>query len=338
MSIRKNIIHLCLMTFLLSVGSAHAVDLSNMTIKQLNARISNNPLDEDAWFMKALAYHNRGEADKAISTYNTVIDLFPNQIEAYINLANLYIQKKQYEDAKATLVKSFSQNELYQEAYSGLQNINQYLAAKAYQQALNQNVAINEPSLKKYTALETKTDSLSNQPTLALNNSVNQVAQNQPAQITTQPTQPAQVIQAEPQQQATELIESQEKVEETKTVEAETVEVETVPELSNKVSSWAAAWSAQNVIEFVGHYAPDYRVSGKTRQQWLADRREKLTNKSFIRVKVSDFEQTEQANGQIRVQFRQNYRSNTIADTVTKRLTFQQFNGDWKIVGERIVR
>ena len=106
------------------------------------------------------------------------------------------------------------------------------------------------------------------------------------------------------------------------------------------VQSWAKEWSAQNVDGYVSHYAENYTSSSSlTRQQWLAQRQQRLTNKAFINVKVSDFV-VKNLDRQFSVTFSQNYKSNTVDDTVTKRLIFNKNDGVWsdaKIVNESIV-
>ncbi|MFT6406685.1 MAG: hypothetical protein ACJAQ6_000095 [Arenicella sp.] len=106
------------------------------------------------------------------------------------------------------------------------------------------------------------------------------------------------------------------------------------------VQSWAGAWSAQDVAAYVNHYQANYSSSRSlSRQQWLYQRQVRLTNKEFIRVKVSDFK-VEDLGSQFSVTFSQYYQSNTVDDTVTKRLLFDKDSDDWsqsKIVDERLV-
>ena len=119
---------------------------------------------------------------------------------------------------------------------------------------------------------------------------------------------------------------------------AETIEQESVA--IGLVKRWALDWSAQNVDAYVSHYADNYSSSRSlSRKQWLAQRQVRLTNKEFINVQVSDFV-VKDLGQQFSVTFRQYYQSNTVDDTVTKRLVFNKVGGDWsaaKIVNERLV-
>lgn len=106
------------------------------------------------------------------------------------------------------------------------------------------------------------------------------------------------------------------------------------------VEGWARAWSAQDVDAYVGHYASNYSSSSSlSRAQWREQRQIRLTNKEFINVRLKDFI-VKDLGQQFSVTFSQHYQSNTVDDTVTKRLIFHKRGDDWssaKIVNERLV-
>ena len=106
------------------------------------------------------------------------------------------------------------------------------------------------------------------------------------------------------------------------------------------VKGWARAWSAQDVDAYVGHYASNYSSSSSlSRAQWIEQRQIRLTNKEFINVRLKDFI-VKDLGQQFSVTFSQHYQSNTVDDTVTKRLVFHKRGDDWssaKIVNERLI-
>jgi len=108
-----------------------------------------------------------------------------------------------------------------------------------------------------------------------------------------------------------------------------------------RVRSWARVWAAQDVSGYVSHYADGYTPGPSiSRAQWLEQRQVRLTNKAFIEVAVSDFSVRDMG-GQYSVTFTQRYRSNTVDDTIRKRLIFEKADNDWaqaKIVSERRVQ
>ena len=106
------------------------------------------------------------------------------------------------------------------------------------------------------------------------------------------------------------------------------------------VKSWAKSWSAQDVESYVQHYESEFRPSsGISNKQWREQRQVRLTNKTYIKVKVYDFEVKEDGD-QFSVKFFQHYQSNNVDDTIVKELVFKKVNADWseaKIVQENVV-
>ena len=108
------------------------------------------------------------------------------------------------------------------------------------------------------------------------------------------------------------------------------------------VNSWADAWSRQAVSDYVGHYAENYSPpgSGLSHQQWRDQRQVRLTNKSFIKVTVSEFSVRPSDRG-FDVTFTQRYQANSMDGTIRKRLRFAANGENWraaKIIGEQVIR
>jgi len=103
------------------------------------------------------------------------------------------------------------------------------------------------------------------------------------------------------------------------------------------VKSWARVWSRQDVAAYVDHYVAGYSSgSSISREEWLEQRRVRLTNKEFIEVDVREFV-IQDMGERFAVTFTQHYRSNTVDDTIRKRLVFSKQGDDWslaKIVNE----
>jgi len=112
--------------------------------------------------------------------------------------------------------------------------------------------------------------------------------------------------------------------------------------VTDLVRTWARAWSTQQVDLYLEHYVGDYAPPGSSlsHAQWVAQRKLRLANKSFIEVSVSDFD-VQLVDGQYRVIFSQHYRSNTMDDTIRKQLKFSADDENWsqsKIVSEQVLR
>ncbi len=107
--------------------------------------------------------------------------------------------------------------------------------------------------------------------------------------------------------------------------------------LIETVNLWAAAWSDQNVPQYLANYSEDFVVPGKqSRRTWEALRRTRLTRPSYIKLDVEyqHFELVEP--NVVDVFFRQTYSSNTYSDLTDKVLRMRKENDtDWMILVER---
>ena len=61
--------------------------------------------------------------------------------------------------------------------------------------------------------------------------------------------------------------------------------------LMAKISDWAGTWQAQLPDLYIAHYALDYVALGfASRQAWLDDRRIRLVEPEYIKLRLVDFE------------------------------------------------
>lgn len=108
-------------------------------------------------------------------------------------------------------------------------------------------------------------------------------------------------------------------------------------ELIDAVDTWAAAWSNQDVNQYLESYSGDFAVPGRqSRRTWEALRRTRLTRPRYINLDVEyqRFELVE--TNVVDVFFRQTYSSNTYSDLTDKVLRMRrEDNMDWKILVER---
>lgn len=105
--------------------------------------------------------------------------------------------------------------------------------------------------------------------------------------------------------------------------------------LKETIDLWAAAWSEENVTQYLANYADDFQVPGKmSRKRWEATRRTRLTHPDWIKVSI-DYRKFELIAPNIaEVTFRQAYKSNTYHDVTTKKLRLRKEGHYWRIIRE----
>ena len=114
------------------------------------------------------------------------------------------------------------------------------------------------------------------------------------------------------------------------------VDEELKKSLIDLVRQWARLWSDQEAEAYLDLYHPDFYFKSKNMRLAAFKRYKRMLfeNTGIIEVEVSDFDVTKEAGGQVRVSFRQNYRSDNVRDLGRKTLTFKQSDGSWKILAE----
>jgi len=120
--------------------------------------------------------------------------------------------------------------------------------------------------------------------------------------------------------------------------EADVTEVTAAVEdqLRETINLWGAAWSEQNVTQYLANYSSDFRVPNRqSRRNWEALRRSRLNRPRYINIDI-DYQRFEFVETNVvDVFFRQSYRSNTYSDLTDKVLRMRKEGSDWKILIER---
>ena len=106
-------------------------------------------------------------------------------------------------------------------------------------------------------------------------------------------------------------------------------------EVTETVDLWGAAWSGQNVPQYLSNYSEDFAIPGNlSRRGWEALRRSRLTRPSYIDLEIAYGRIELIADDTIDVYFRQTYRSNLYRDRTDKKLRLQREEQGWRIIEE----
>ena len=102
---------------------------------KLDTLISQRPREPQARFLKGVVESERGHADAAMTIFRDLIADYPELPEPYNNLAVLYAQKGQYEQAKLALETAIRTAPNWAVARENLGDIYARLAATEYERA-----------------------------------------------------------------------------------------------------------------------------------------------------------------------------------------------------------
>jgi hypothetical protein len=273
----------------------------------LEKSISGEPNRAKLKFIQAQALTLSGEVGEAIDIYKTLAEKFPANPEPYLNLSALYVDQGDLELARDWAIRGLRSEDNFKKLYDNLAAIHGVLAANAYR------VALNDPSIVSASALAISSEITIGEPSvIEVVASEAQIEKNFLAKAETQ-------AKAEAQAKVEALSES-----------AEYVEIRAF------VMSWAEDWANQNVEEYISNYTETYAPAGLTHAEWLEQRQGRLTNKGFIKVAVEQINITNV--GDVwQAEFWQTYESDSIEDTIKKRLSLERMRDSWLISAEEVL-
>ena len=97
--------------------------------------LAKNPRDPQMQFLRALIQQDAGKQADAITSYNKLIEAYPELPEPYNNVAVLYAGQGQYDKARAALEMATRTSRSYATAYENLGDVYARLASQSYSQA-----------------------------------------------------------------------------------------------------------------------------------------------------------------------------------------------------------
>ena len=102
------------------------------------------------------------------------------------------------------------------------------------------------------------------------------------------------------------------------------------------INLWGAAWSEQNVPQYLSNYSADFLITDSiSRLEWEALRRDRLTRPRYIDIQILYEEMELIAKDTIDVLFSQSYRSNLYRDNTKKVLRIRREEQSWRIIEEK---
>lgn len=102
-----------------------------------------------------------------------------------------------------------------------------------------------------------------------------------------------------------------------------------VAAVESAINNWAQAWSKGDAASYITYYEPTFRLGKMSHNQWIANRKQRISPAENIQVKLSNIVVTpSKTDGTIIAYFKQNYHAKQYQDNTSKQLV-------WKKVGEK---
>jgi tetratricopeptide (TPR) repeat protein len=276
------------------------------------------PNHANTQFLTAYAHQMTGETDKAIKMYEALIRDNPELPEPRNNLAMIYLENGDYDQASQLLVSAINTNINYAIAYANLSQVYKGIASEAYRRAISQS---DEPAKYTHDIELTAITWLDNLDTAT--------ATHIASLPTTRVTSTDPVVEKPAAKTATVAVNKP-----TPTL-VNVANQDTM--LIEKVRDWAKAWSNKDFKSYTASYAADYRDKFSTHAQWVNHRRGRILRPGDIKVEVADFTVKQRNANRATVDFTQAFSSPRYSDRVVKRLEFNRVGSQWKIASERVL-
>ena len=322
--------------------------------------LTTKPRDPQMRFLKGVIQRDSGKTADAIATFTRLTEDFPELPEPYNNLAVLYAGQSQFDKARTALEMAIRTNPSYATAHENLGDVYAKLASQAYNKALQldaSNAGV-PPKLALIRELFSPTGAKNQRPGLApvvvpAVSTPAPVATSKPVPSLSGPTvaikAPPTVTAAappmvQPPAPSTATTNPTAAVAAPATVAAATPATtapakttstgNTSRDAENAVMAWAKAWAARDMKAYLASYAKDFTPPGsQSRSDWEDERRQRITSKSKITVKLENLTVTTSSNTAV-AKFRQDYKANGLSVSSRKTLDLVK-NGDrWQIVKE----
>jgi len=329
------VLRLLCMAGALSAAVAHANDYADVNIlvragklaealTKADQYLAGKPRDPQMRFIKGVIQTEAGKPADAINTFTQITQDYPELPEPYNNLAVLYAGQSQFDKARAALEMAIRTNPSYATAHENLGDVYAKLASQAYSKALqldggNTGVQPKLALIRTLFAPDAKGQKPGANPQSSGSVTVAPVAK-APAAV---PATPSHATPSPAAPVAT-------PVAPVAPVAASGAE----REIESVVRNWAAAWSAKDMATYLSSYGKDFDPPGSVgRKAWEEDRRNRITGKSRISVKLNDLNVSVNGNKAV-VKFKQAYSADTLNVSSRKTLELVKSGERWVIVRE----
>lgn len=324
-------------TLSLTVLGAQADDVSDVqkllaagknteALQKADQFLTAKPRDPMMRFLRGISLSQAGRAPEAITAFTKLTEDYPELPEPFNNLAVLYAQQGQYDKARNALEMAIRTNPSYATAYENLGDVYAKLASQAYSKALQ--IDTRSAVAPKLAMIRDLFPKERNQIAVAAASPAPAPAPAaKPASPAPTPA-PAPAPAAKP---APTPVPAPNPAPAPNTKQ-ESEDAAAERDVASAVRAWADAWSRKDLGDYFAAYAKDFD-GGKSRKAWEQERRERITGKRSISVKISGLKVSINGN-KATAQFRQEYKADNLSVSSGKRLDLVRSGGNWVIVKE----
>jgi len=291
-------------------------------------QLAENPDEIQTLFLKGLILARMDRLKESEAVFIGLTEKHPELPEPYNNLAVVYAASGDYDKAEEALRMAINTHPSYATAHENLGDIYAKMASQAYNNALKLD-STNQETKEKLSMIS---DLISAPQPVAVAQKA-EVMKPVPESLAQNEPKPAATIAKTKIESAPTLAKF--KPEPTTILEPPFDKETAGKEVKSAVNSWANAWSAKDVDNYVNSYSAKFVPPNKlSRSKWQEQRRVRLSKPRYIKV-ILDEVRIEILNQDLAlVRFVQTYQSDNYKDQVNKQLLLNKVDGVWLISRE----
>jgi tetratricopeptide (TPR) repeat protein len=331
----------------------------------VEAQLKKTPADPQWQLHRGMILSNMNRSNEALAVFRKVAADHPELPAPHNNMAVILAARGNFEEARAALEKAIRTHPSYATAYENLGDLYSHMAGDAYRKALQVDKSLKtaRPKLEMVNELA----ALARAPDLQARSA--QVALPAPkpaavvvaaaAQVPASTPVPAPVVAAPtpapapaPAAKPTPapapppvvaaaaappaVVAAAPAPTPTPSVPVQRVDADAgaKQELVQALQAWATAWSNRDMKAYAAAYASDFKGSANSHAEWLSDRRDRITSKKRIEVRVSDIQVVLEGERAAQMKFKQSYLSDNMATQSRKTMQLRKVGARWLIVQE----
>ena len=274
-------------------------------------QLAENPDEIQTLFLKGLILARMDRLKESEAVFIGLTEKHPELPEPYNNLAVVYAASGDYDKAEEALRMAINTHPSYATAHENLGDIYAKMASQAYNNALKLD-SNNQETKEKLSMISD------------LISTPEPVSVAQKTEVTSDKTK----IKSEPALAKFEP-------EPTTILEPPFDKEAARKEVRTAVNSWANAWSAKDVDNYVKSYSAKFVPPNKlSRSNWQEQRRIRLSKPRYIKVILDNVRIEILSQDLALVRFVQTYQSDSYKDQVNKQLLLNKVDGAWLISKE----
>lgn len=293
-------------------------------------------------FQRGLIHLKRESYEAAMASFAAVPVSSTYYLDARNNMAAVHAAQGRFSEAKATLEAALKANQSLALVHKNLDNLRTHLASKSYASALQVLDAGKDSKLALVVSTGAMVSPTPVSAAAPLAATVKAPAEpvvpkaSAAAPASAAPVAPVVATAASAPASATPSTARSKAADKTEARAVPAPDTELTNAAVQALHAWVQAWERKDMERYFKSYAPEFTPpDGKTREQWVQDRRTRILSKDRIHIQIKQIDATLLSKTSVRLRYRQLYQADQLKIASDKTVEMKWGGQQWLIASER---